>query len=387
MKIALLYDAPASLIGNRLRINRGYGTDIDALAGYFDEVIVCNPVAGFDVPEAQYELRSPNVALVPLPYFARVAESLPLLPKCARIMWQGSRSWDLVDIRLPSPLGIIGYLCARMRKIPVVLHIVGDLAAQYERRRYRGLSGPLARLAVKLSELTTHWMANHAVTITQGEALRRKYRRNGNRVVNLVRSPISSEMIVKREDTCGGPLIRLLFVGALLERKGIFTLLESAKLLVGHMDNFVVTYVGTGPLAPELARRVRDADLSGRVELKGAVYEESALLREFDQADVFVFPTYGEGFPRVIFEAMARGLPVISTCVSGIPGILQDGRDALLVSPGSPSQVADAIIAVVRDPTLRRKLIRHGREVIQEYTLERAMRKQVEVILSARSMT
>lgn len=363
-------------------MDRGYGIRVDALAQYFDQIVVCNPVARFDIPEAQYEPRSTNISVEALPYYGRVTRSLLRLPKCTGLIWRASRSWSLLHITLPSPLGMIGYLCARARSIPVVLSVVGDLGAQYEQGQYHGMSRLAARAAVWLSERATHWMVDRAPTITQGEGLYAKYKRHGNRIMNIPWSPIASDMIVQRDDSCTGPRIHLLFVGALLEKKGIFVLLESARLLRRHMDNFMLTYVGTGPLAEELAQRVADADLSGHVVLKGGIYAESALLREFDAADVFVFPTYAEGFPRVIFEAMARGLPVISTRVSGIPGVLKEGMDALLVSPGSPSEVAEAVLKVVRGPTLRRNLIRRGREIAQEYTLEETTRKRVETILA-----
>lgn len=382
MKIALLWDASASLRDGRLQLDRAYGIRVDALAGYFEQVVVCNPIAAFDIPKAQYTLRATNVSIEPLPYFDRVATSLRLLPQCAGVIWRASRSWSLLHITLPTPLGIIGYVCARARGIPTILSVVGDLDAQYERDRYRGISGLGARAAVKLFEYATRWMVDHAVTITQGEGLYRKYKRRGNRAMNIPWSPITQDMIVYREDTCRGPRIRLLFVGALLERKGIFVLVESAKLLLRQMDNFVVTYVGAGPLVGELARRIEDAGLSGHVELKGGIYRKQDLLWEFDAADIFVFPTYAEGFPRVILEAMARGLPVVSTRVSGIPGLVKEGRDALLVSPGSPNEVAEAVIRIVRDVTLRQSLIRHGHEVAKAYTLEETTKQRVEAICS-----
>lgn len=385
MRIAVLSDGPAWVSAGRLRVHRPYGAYVDALAEHFDRVLVCNPVATAPIPEAQYELQSPNISVQPLPYFGRVAESVPLLLRCARDIWRASRSWDLLYVWLPTPLGFLGCLCARRRGIPMVLSIEGDLEAQYERGRYQGLSNATAYVGVKLFERLTQWMVDRAVTITQGEALREKYRRNHNRVLNIPWSPMSEQMIVHREDTCTGPGFRLLFVGALLEKKGIFVLLETARILRRHLDNFLVTYVGTGPLAEELACRFREAGLDDHVELKGGVFGEQALLDEFDAADLFLLPTYAEGFPRVIFEAMARGVPVISTRVSGIPTLVKDGRDALLVNPGSPEEVVEAILKIIGDGPFRRSLIKHGREIAEEYTLEKTVRHRVEVIRMART--
>lgn len=383
MTICLLYCGPASLTGGQARLHRVYGTYVDALAEYFDRLVVCNTFAGFELPEAQYEVRAPNVSFEALPYFGRVADSLTVLRKCSRLIWRASASWDLLYITLPSPLGIPGYLTARARGIPVVLDVEGDLEAQYEAGRYRGLTGVAARAGVAVFEAATQWMVNRAVTMTQGEGLRQKYGRNGNRIRNIPWSPMSEKMIMNRDDTCEGRRIRLLFVGALLAKKGIFVLLEAAALLRRRLDNFTITYVGVGPYRDELARRVRETGLGQHVELRGGIYEEADLLREFDAADIFVFPTYAEGFPRVIFEAMARGLPVISTRVSGIPGLVKEGRDVLLVDSGSPEAVARAVVDVVSNGDLRRALIQRGRELAMQHTLERTTKWRVEAIRSA----
>lgn len=382
-RIALLYDDPVSLTQGRLRMNRGYGLRVDALAEYFEQVVVCNPVARFELPSARYEPRAGNVSLEALPYFASVVGSLLVLPRCAGVIWRASRGWDLLHVTLPNALGFVGYLCARGRGIPVVLAIQGDLETQYERTRYCGLSGVAARVAVWLFEWATRWMADHALAITQGNALCRKYDRGRSRVVSIPWSPVTGDLIVQRPDTCGGPQIRLLFVGALLERKGIIILLDALRMVRERLDTVVLTYVGMGPAMDELARRVRESGLAEYVELKGGVFDEVQLWREFDAADVFVFPTYAEGFPRVIFEAMARGLPVVTSRVSGIPEIVRDGREALLVTPGSPAEVAIAIIRVVSDRELRRSLIRRGRERVGEYTLEATTRRRVEAMRGA----
>lgn len=385
--LCLLYDAPASMVGGAIRVHRVYGSYVDALAPYFDQIVVCNTLADFDLPEAQYEFRAANVSFVALPYYSRVTGSSRVLPECAKVIWQASGSWDVIYITLPSPLGIIGYLVARTRKIPVVLDVEGDLETQYEAGRYRGVSRLASYGAVRLFEWSAQWMVDRSVTITQGEALFRKHKRNGNHVLNIPWSPMSRDAIVQREDTCQELPVRLLFVGALLEKKGIFVLLDAVRLLLKEMSNFIVTYVGTGPFADELSRRVRDSGVSEYIRLRGGVYVEVDLLREFDAADLFVFPTYAEGFPRVIFEAMARGLPVIASRVSGIPGVVIDGRDALLVSPGSPREVAEAVLRIVRDPILRMELIRNGRRIAEEYTVEKTTENRAKAIRLATEIT
>jgi glycosyltransferase involved in cell wall biosynthesis len=88
-------------------------------------------------------------------------------------------------------------------------------------------------------------------------------------------------------------------------------------------------------------------------------------------ADMLVLPTLSEGTPHVLVEARANGLPCISTTVGGVPSMVTDGYDALLVPPKNARALAHAIERVVGDAELRRKLIRNGLVAAREQTLER----------------
>lgn len=383
MRVCVLSDWPVSLAGGRLSFHRAYGGYLDALAPYVEQLVVVGPAAPFQRPDTEYELSAPNISFVSAPYFDRTADALRVLPGCARAIWRASRTSDLVCMTLPTPLGVIGYACARLRRKPVVIDMQGDLEAQYERGQYRGVSGWLARAGVWFFERTTQWMVDRSTTMTQGPALLQKYGRRSARIADIPFSPVSQKLIVDRSDTCQGSSVRVLFVGNLLEKKGVFVLLDAVKELRARLPRFVVTYVGTGPCATELAGRVAAEGLSEWVELRGGLFREEELLDAYDEADVFVLPSYAEGFPRVIFEAMARGVPVVSTRVSGMKGLLADGTDAILIEPGSPRQLADAIQAVVEDGVLRRRLIVNGREVASRYSREETARRRAEFIRSA----
>jgi glycosyltransferase involved in cell wall biosynthesis len=88
----------------------------------------------------------------------------------------------------------------------------------------------------------------------------------------------------------------------------------------------------------------------------------------YDRAGIFVLPTFAEGLPTVLMEAMAKELPVISTRVMGIPELVQDGVDGLLVTPAKAEPLANAMRQLAEDPQLRRRLGKAAREkVIAEY--------------------
>lgn len=150
----------------------------------------------------------------------------------------------------------------------------------------------------------------------------------------------------------GSPL-RLLYHGRVDRRKGVLDFLEALALLRGQDVPFAATVSGIGPdldaardLAAQLALDVR---FTGYADYHAA----PALYRE---ADLFVSPTYAEGFSNTILEAMASGLPTVSCRAVGVVDCLRDGENGLLVEPGDVPALAAALKRVIGDPALRRRL-------------------------------
>ena len=147
----------------------------------------------------------------------------------------------------------------------------------------------------------------------------------------------------------------LLYHGRVDLRKGVVELLDALAALVGGGRDLRLVLSGIGPDLPAVADRVGALGLASRVELAGyAPYEAAPGV--YRRGDIFVSPTYGEGFSNTILEAMASGLPIVSTRAVGVVDCLGDGRDALLVEPRDADGLASAIARLLDDPTLRRTL-------------------------------
>jgi glycosyltransferase involved in cell wall biosynthesis len=104
------------------------------------------------------------------------------------------------------------------------------------------------------------------------------------------------------------------------------------------------------------------------------------LVSFYRSSDIFVLPTYMEGVPRVILEAQASGLPVITTSVGGIPQAVENGIDAILTSPGNLVEIVAAIQKVIQDPNFRRGLISKGLETAQKFTLESETKRMLDKV-------
>jgi colanic acid/amylovoran biosynthesis glycosyltransferase len=179
-----------------------------------------------------------------------------------------------------------------------------------------------------------------------------------------------------RADNGGPPSSRadatILFIGRLVPAKGHAVLLEAAARLVGRGHDVNVTLAGEGPLRPTLERFAAQLGLAARVSFPGAVGQEE-IHAMYAGATIFCLPSFAEGVPGVLMEAMAMTLPVVSTRITGVPELIEDGRTGLLVAPGRPDELADALQRLLCDPALVDELGRNAREkVIGEFNAHRA---------------
>ncbi len=146
---------------------------------------------------------------------------------------------------------------------------------------------------------------------------------------------------------------RLLYHGRVDARKGVLDLLDAFALLNGRPARLQVS--GIGPDSQAAASRARMLGLSGRVAFSGYA-DYDAAPEVYRRADLFVSPTYAEGFSNTVLEAMATGLPIVSTRAVGVVDCLRHEENALLVPPGDPQALAGAVNRLLDDADLRRRL-------------------------------
>lgn len=156
------------------------------------------------------------------------------------------------------------------------------------------------------------------------------------------------------------PVCRLAFVGALIERKGLAELIAALAHPRMPDQRWHLDIAGNGDPAPwrELAGRHGVAD---RVTFHGWL-DSAGVQRLLAVSDALVLPSWAEGLPMVVIEAMAHGLPVVCTPVGAVREAVEDEATGLLVPPGDPASLAHALARLVRSPALRRRLGRAGRE-------------------------
>jgi glycosyltransferase involved in cell wall biosynthesis len=170
------------------------------------------------------------------------------------------------------------------------------------------------------------------------------------------------------------PLV--LAVGRLIEKKGFADLVRACSLLHGDGFSFRCRIVGKGELEGKLRALIAELGLEEQVELAGPIPREQ-LLDVYPRASVVVAPCVigadgnRDGLPTVLVEAMALGVPVVATDVTGIPELVENGRTGLLIPQHHPEALAAAIQRVLAEPAWAESLVRVGRaRVEREFDLE-----------------
>jgi glycosyltransferase involved in cell wall biosynthesis len=164
--------------------------------------------------------------------------------------------------------------------------------------------------------------------------------------------------------------VMILSVGRLVEKKGTDILLEALARLPAHL-HWRLVHAGGGPLKEALQRRARALGIAARVEWRGA-RTQAELLAEYRAADLFALASRvardgdRDGLPNVLAEAQSQGLACVTTNVSGIPELIEDGATGLLVAPESPAELARALEMLIDDPARRRVLGEAGRKRVHE---------------------
>lgn len=175
----------------------------------------------------------------------------------------------------------------------------------------------------------------------------------------------------------GSARLRIVAVGTLHEVKGQVHLIDACRLLAERDVAFSCRFIGDGPDRAALTDRIEAAGLADRVTLAGRLTSDEVAVT-LAESDVLVAPSVPtrsgkrEGIPVVLMEAMGSGLPVVASRLSGIPELVTDDVDGILVPPGDPAALADALARLAADSDLRGRLGAAGREtVLRDFDVDR----------------
>jgi glycosyltransferase involved in cell wall biosynthesis len=162
-------------------------------------------------------------------------------------------------------------------------------------------------------------------------------------------------------------------VGRLIREKGPYVLLEAAARIRQEIPRTLFVFVGNGPERAELERTAAQLGLSNHVRFAG---ERSSMPEVYASFDAFALPSFSEGMPMTVLEAMATGLPIVATTAGAMPGLLEPAGCGLLCPPGDAAALAAALLRVLQDPALAERLGAAAQQHLRAHYSAEAMATQ-----------
>ena len=281
----------------------------------------------------------------------------PVLIRYLKLAWAACTArgrFDGVETHVLFPTGLIGMVAARLRSIPHVVHVHGDDVAVSAQRSWlhRRLARLVARSASRVVTNSEHTaslvkqLGIEPVIVSPGVDTAR-FRPGDRRTARDVTGLPQDERVA-------------LFCGRIIELKGADTFAEA----LSDLDGWLGVMVGSGELEPFIAQRYPTISLVGGVSF-------DALPEWIRSADVVVVPSRRESLGLVAIEALACGVPVIASRVGGLPETVEQGRTGVLIPPGDPKAIVDALRSL-EDDGLRASYAAAARVSVAGHSLDRS---------------
>ncbi|MBI5236575.1 MAG: glycosyltransferase [Deltaproteobacteria bacterium] len=246
---------------------------------------------------------------------------------------------------------IVGIPTAKKLSLPVISTCHGFIQQGGKLKLYNRLDLIALRLANKV--------------IAVSEALKQELVAGGIKERRIVvipnavmagsqRRPSKEENALKRRSiACTDDAFIAGYAGRLSKEKGVAYLIEAASMVIASGADIRLVIIGDGPEKDDLTRLAASKGIADRVTLTGFQSDVESWLACMD---AFVLPSLTEGTPLALLEAMASGLPCVASAVGGVPQVVANWKDGVLVSPGKPEEIADALDKIYKNPSAREAL-------------------------------
>jgi glycosyltransferase involved in cell wall biosynthesis len=348
----------------------GYATDggfplqMRALSELFDATTLVVPCSSATAQDGGMNLAGRNLSVSPLTNPAgsglRRKAGLPFwLARNAPALVREIRRADVVHAPIPGDIGTVGMLLALVWRKPLFVRYCGNWFVQ------RTSAEHLWRWFMQ------RFAGGKRVMLATGGAAGPPSPRNPNvRWIFSTSLPEQElEACSRRREQHAPGRARLIIVCRLERGKGVETAIESLPLVLRSFPDATLDVVGGGGELLNFRRLAAARGLDGRVTFHGKV-DHAEVIRLLQQADLFCYPTASEGFPKAVLEALACGLPVVTTRVSVLPRLIGSGC-GLLVERVTPEALAQAVSDCLSDAERYRAMSARALETARQYSLER----------------
>lgn len=284
---------------------------------------------------------------------------------------------DIANVNFDIPPGpFAGLLYAKMKKVPLVINYRGDWVDDYGSFFRKTCISFFNRYLVDRLLLQADVIISPTERYIMESKFLGKYRDKIVVIPNGINLEDFDIDIPKYE--CRNILnlqlneYILLFVGTLGPHKGPDILLKSFSLLAATFSNISLVFVGDGVMKDDLKKLARNLNIESKVKFVGYQSDIHKKIMYYKSSDIFILPTVGEHevFGNVNLEAMACGIPIVASSIGGIPDLVENGVNGLLVPPRNVDELSKAILYLLKNEDIRIKMGKNGKEKAKFYSWE-----------------
>ena len=280
--------------------------------------------------------------------------------------WMRDASLRHLHVHFGGPVATVGMLTSQAWRIPWSITLHGPDEFFDQEQFYLAQKSSSASFVICISDFCRSQVLRIA---PQLDASRVHVVRLGVDCVALQPQALKLQDWPEAQD----PAIRLVCTGRMVAAKGHRILLEAIAQAMQSLTDagigLTCTLIGDGPERTSLEALSRRLGVDGVVQFLGAQAHQPTLAC-VAQADIFVLASFAEGLPVALMEAMALGVPCVSTTIAAIPELIQDGLNGFLVPPANPTALCAALLQLAADSDMRARLGRHARDTVNsQYNL------------------
>ncbi|CBK42106.1 putative Glycosyl transferase, group 1 [Nitrospira defluvii] len=362
----------------------GFGEYLAAMRAEFPRVLLVAHVRNA-VPPRGYYLIPPgdDLRVIHLPWVNSELGTWLIMPLVFWRAWQASGQIDVGHARMPNHTGVIGAFLCRIRGVPVFCQIIADWYIEAQRmpvtRKY-GL-GLAMKLHLYLYDLMERLVCRGQMVFAQGQTCFDKHHAHSDCELVLSTAHHLRDIVLPTGRFQQRPFT-ILTVARLTRVKNQELTLHALSRLCSEGEDWNVVFVGEGPRREALEMLAHELGVRTRVTFAGQVQRGDALWQYFDTADCFVLSSRSEGTPKVLLEAMARGLPVIASNVAGVPTSVTHQERGLLFEDDDLTGLVASLRWLAADPALRECVAANAHHFCIEHTVEKATGRMLDKVFS-----
>lgn len=360
----------------------GFGQYLEAIRSHFSRTVLVAHVRRAPPRSGDYEISQDRLKVVGLPPIKSELGSLLTLPVQLWRCWRALKGVDIAHVRMPDYTGVVGAIACRLRGTPYFCQIIDDwaLLAKSIPWTKRGGLGAGLKVHLWIYDWFERWAARGQLVFAQGGTCHAKHRASSTSTLVFSSAHRAEDVVPAVRSRFVGAVPTILNVARLTGVKNQALILRAVAHLRDAGETWQVRLVGEGPTRSALEALARELRIDDRVEFVGKIGHGPELWRYFDEADVFALSSLSEGTPKVLLEAMARGLPVVATAVSGVPDMVPSGDRGLLVARPDVGLMVQALRQMRTDHALRKQCVEHGLVFARENTVERQVSAMIETV-------